>query len=138
MPTLRGTRLELEAQLKGDHARGAVAAQADAEQSRWRRSGVGERAESGLRGGLAGDAGEDHAGKAEIRVIEDIEELAVDAQLHALGQREPLRQVEIAPGEIGAAQRVAAEIAELAVLRGCRRQRMRRCWDRRPKRTHRD
>ena len=54
---------------------------------------------------------------AQIRMIEDVEELPVDAQLHALGQLEPLGEVQIAPDEIGTAQRVAAEIAELAVLR---------------------
>ena len=78
-------RLELEAQLEGDHAGGAVAAEAYAEEARWGRGGVGEGAEAGLGGGFAGDAGEDHAGQAEIWVIEHIEELDVEAQLHAFG-----------------------------------------------------
>ena len=48
-------------------------------------------------------------------MVEDVEELDVEAQLPLLGQREPFREVEIAPGEIGAAQRVAAEVSELAI-----------------------
>ena len=108
-------RLEFEAQLKGDHAGSAIAAEAYAEEARWWRSGVGEGAKAGLSGGLAGDTGEDHAGQGEVWMVEHIEELDVEAQLHALGESEPLCEVEIAPREFWAAQRVAAESAELAV-----------------------
>src|SRR5271163_1288566 len=83
-------RLEFEAELEGDHARGAVAAQAYAEQAGWRRGGVGECAKAGLRGRLSWYAGIDHAGKSEIRVVEDIEELRVETHLYALAQRKPL------------------------------------------------
>jgi hypothetical protein len=34
-----------------------------------------------------------------------------------LGQRKPLCQVEVPPDEIGTAQRIAAEVSELAMLR---------------------
>ncbi len=98
--------------------------------------GVAERAESGLRGRLARNARVRQDRQPEIRVIEHIEELAVDAQLHAFGQREPLGEIEIAPEEIGPAQRIAAQIAELAVLADCRRRRKRRCWDRPSRQTH--
>lgn len=101
--------------MEGDHAGCAVAAETYAEEARWWRGGVGEGAEAGLGGGFAGDAGEDHVGQAEVWVIEHIEELDVEAQLHALGESEPLGDVEIAPGEIGAAQGIAAESAELAI-----------------------
>ena len=56
-------------------------------------------------------------GKPEIRMVEDIEELRVDSQLHALGHRKPFREIEVTPDEIGTAQGVAAEISELAILR---------------------
>jgi len=36
-------------------------------------------------------------------VIEQIEELAINPQLQSLGQSEPFREVEVAPGKIGAA-----------------------------------
>jgi hypothetical protein len=55
--------------------------------------------------------------EAEIRVIEHVEELAVDAQLHVFRQLKPLGQIQVAPEEIGTAQCVPAEIAELAILR---------------------
>ena len=55
--------------------------------------------------------------ETEIRMVEDIEELPVDAKLHALRQLKPLCQIEVAPSEVGTAEGVAAEIAELAVLR---------------------
>ena len=82
--------LKLEAELKGDHAGGAVAAETYAEEARWRRGGVGEGAEAGLSGGLAGDTGEDHVGQAEVWMVEHIEELDVEAQLHALGESETI------------------------------------------------
>ena len=50
-------------------------------------------------------------------MIEQIEELTFDAQLHVFGQLEPLGEIQIAPDEIGAAQRVSAEVAELAICR---------------------
>jgi hypothetical protein len=50
-------------------------------------------------------------------MIEHIEELRFDAKLELLIERKPLRQVKIAPDEIRTAQGVAAQIAELAVLR---------------------
>ena len=56
-------------------------------------------------------------GRPKVRVIEDIEELRLQPELHVLGQREPFGQIEITPDKIGTAQRVAAEVSELAVLR---------------------
>jgi hypothetical protein len=46
-------------------------------------------------------------------MIEDIEELRVESQLHVLGYREPLRQIEVVPHKIRAAQSIASEIPEL-------------------------
>ena len=57
------------------------------------------------------------ARKAEIRMVEDIKELAVKPQLYVFGQGKPFRQVEVAPEKIGTAQGVAAEASELAILR---------------------
>ena len=67
--------------------------------------------------GFPGMPAEHHAGQPKIRMVEDVEELRFEPQLHALGQRKPFRQVEVAPEEIRPAQRVAAEVAELAILR---------------------
>ena len=50
-------------------------------------------------------------------MIEDVKELRIKAQLHVLADWEPLREVEVVPHEIGAAQRIASEISELTVLR---------------------
>ena len=55
----------------------------------------------------------------------------VDAQFHALGQREPFCQVEVAPDEIGTTQCIAAEISELAILRVSPPE-QRRCSDQPP------
>jgi hypothetical protein len=69
-----------------------------------------------LGSGFARNAGQHHARQAKIRVIEEIEKLSIESQFHVLGHREPLGQVQVAPEEVGAAQSVAAEISELAVL----------------------
>src|ERR1039457_1317587 len=50
-------------------------------------------------------------------MIEDVEELTVDAQLDMFCQLEPLGQIQVTPEEIGTAQCVPSEIAELAILR---------------------
>ena len=44
-------------------------------------------------------------------MIEDVEELHIEAQFHVLADREPLREVEVVPHEIGTAQRIASEIS---------------------------
>ena len=49
-------------------------------------------------------------------MIEDIEELRFQAQLHMFPDLKPLGKVEIAPGEVRTAQGVATQVAELAVL----------------------
>ncbi len=61
---------EIEARLKCDHARGAVAAEAHAEQSGRRRSGIGKRAEPGLRRWFSRDTGQHHGRKRKIRMVE--------------------------------------------------------------------
>ena len=48
-------------------------------------------------------------------MIEDIEELTVDAQLYLFGELECFGQIQVAPEKIGAAQCVPAQVAELAV-----------------------
>src|SRR5580692_9565909 len=108
---------KLHAHLKCDHSRRAVAAQTDAKQSRRRRSRVRDGAKTGLRGGIPGNAGDDRARKSEIRMVEYVEKLRVEPQLHAFRHRKPLREVEVAPEELRAAQGVAAQISKLAGLR---------------------
>ena len=70
---------EFDSALKGDHARRAVAAEADAEQSGGRRDGAGQRAKSRLRGRLAWSACL-IGGQRKVGVIEDVEELRVEAE----------------------------------------------------------
>src|ERR1700691_139794 len=79
----RGSKLQ--AQLKCDHSRRAVASQADAEQSCRGRRGVGDRSKSTLRRWLSWNSGQHHTGKRKIRVVEYIEELGIEPQLYALG-----------------------------------------------------
>src|SRR3984957_5885268 len=50
-------------------------------------------------------------------MIEKVECLSLKAKLYVFPQGKPLRQIKIGPREIGAAQRVPSEIAELAILR---------------------
>ena len=59
----------------------------DAEQAGWWGSGVGEGAEARLRRGLSRQAGQYHAGQAEVRMVEHVEELSFEPKLHMLGQR---------------------------------------------------
>ena len=108
---------ELDSRLKRDHAGTAVASQSDSEQSGGRGGGVRQRTEAGLCGRLSRNTGQHDARQAEVGMVEDVEELSVESQLHPLAQRKPLGDVEVAPEEVGAAQSVAAEISELAVLR---------------------
>jgi hypothetical protein len=81
---------ELHAHLKRDHARCAVAAQTDAEQSGRRRCGVRDRSKSALRGRFSWNAGQHHAGKRKIRMVEYIEELRVEPQFHTFRHGKPL------------------------------------------------
>src|ERR1700751_2969874 len=48
-------------------------------------------------------------------MVEYVEELRVEAHLQALRQRNPFRQVEVAPRKLWTPQRVAAEISELTI-----------------------
>jgi hypothetical protein len=50
-------------------------------------------------------------------MIEEIEELTFHAERHVLVNGKLLGQIQIAPGEVRSAQRVASKIPELAVLR---------------------
>ena len=50
-------------------------------------------------------------------MVEDIEELAFYPELHMLGHRKPFCEIEVIPDEIRPAQRIAAEVSELAMLR---------------------
>ena len=88
----RGVRcLEFKPQLKRDHAGRAITAQPDAEQAGRRRSRVRQRSKASLRRRLSRNPRKDHARKSEIRMVEDIEELGVETQLHALGEHKPFR-----------------------------------------------
>ena len=50
-------------------------------------------------------------------MVEQIEKLRFKPQIHLLAQRKYFRQIEIAPHKIRAAQRVAPQRSELAILR---------------------
>jgi hypothetical protein len=100
---------ELQAQLKRDHARRAITSQTDAEQAGRRRGRGSNRAKPNLGAArsigasLSRNVGQHPAGKRKIRTVEYIEELDVEAQLHSLGHRKPLRKVEVTPHGIGTA-----------------------------------
>src|ERR1700730_12321004 len=88
---------KLQSCLKRDHARGTVAAQSDAEQSRRRRCGGSQRPESRLRRWASGDACIHHRRQRKIRMIEKVERLCVQAKFQVLAQREPFGEIKIAP-----------------------------------------
>ena len=111
-----GAHSELQACLKRDHAWTAIATQADAQQAGWGRSCVRERAKSRLRGRLSWNPRQRHAGKPKVWMVEYIEELGFYSKFHSLANRKPFREIEVIPDKIGAAQGVAAEVSELAML----------------------
>src|SRR5580692_9008710 len=49
-------------------------------------------------------------------MVENVEELGLYSELYPLGHRNPFREIEVIPDKIGAAQGVAAEVSELAML----------------------
>ena len=49
-------------------------------------------------------------------MVEDIKELAFYPELYMLGHREPFCEIKVIPDEIRTAQRIAAEVSELAML----------------------
>src|ERR1700738_3806359 len=49
-------------------------------------------------------------------MVKYIEELGLHSKLHSLPHRKPFREIEVIPDKIGAAQGVAAEVSELAML----------------------
>ena len=53
----------------------------------------------------------------EVRVIEYVEELNIEAQFHALLHREPFGEVQVTPSEVRTAQGVASKISKLAIGR---------------------
>src|SRR5271170_261579 len=109
--------LEFEPQLQCDHPWAAVTTQSHPQQASWRRSGIGQCSEASLRRCLAGNASQNDAGKTEVRMVEDIEELRIQTHLHVFSHREPFRQIKVVPHEAGTPQGVATEIPELAILR---------------------
>src|ERR1019366_6804914 len=117
-PSLEHCRLlrsELEPHLEGNHARCIIAAKTDAEQPGGRGRRVGESTETDLRfwfPGYPGDGGR----QPEIRMIQDVEELPTDPRGQSIAQPELFCNIEIGPEEIWAAERVSAQIAELARL----------------------
>src|SRR5271165_4109452 len=50
-------------------------------------------------------------------MVEDVEGLRLQAKFHPFAQAEPLGQIEVAPDEVRAPQRIASKVSELAVLR---------------------
>src|SRR5271166_1656497 len=49
-------------------------------------------------------------------MVENVEELGLYSELHSLAHGKPFREIEVIPDKIGAAQGIAAEISELAML----------------------
>ena len=49
-------------------------------------------------------------------MVEHIEELGFYSELHSLAHRKPFREIEVIPDKIGAAEGVASEVSELAML----------------------
>src|ERR1035441_699336 len=107
---------EFNPSLERDHTRRTVAAESDAEQSRGRRDGAGQRAKARLCRRLAGRAGLVR-GEGEVRVVEEIEYLRVEAEGNMFRDRNLLRDVDLGVGEVRSAIIVAAGVAELAVGR---------------------
>jgi hypothetical protein len=83
VPALTGwdENSELQACLKRDHARTAIATQADAQQAGGRRSRIAKRSKPCLRGRLSWNPRQRHAGKPEVRMVEYIEELGFYPEL---------------------------------------------------------
>ena len=67
--------------------------------------------------GLPGMPAKTSLGSAKLAMVEDVEELRFEPQLHAFAQGKPFRKIKIAPEEIRTAQSVAAERSELTILR---------------------
>jgi hypothetical protein len=49
-------------------------------------------------------------------MIEQVEELSIDAEFAPLAQGEPLRKIKITPSEVRTTKRIPAEISKLAIL----------------------
>src|SRR5208337_2045336 len=113
----RSGNLEFEPELQCDHPGAAVTTQSHPQQASWRRSGIGHCSEASLRRRLARNASQRDAGKTEVRMVEDIEELCIETHLHVFTHREPFRQIKIVPHEARTPQGIATEIPELAILR---------------------
>lgn len=118
LSALRQNVLEFQSCLKCDHTRRTVAAQADSQQTSGRRRGIAQRSKPCLRGAIAGNARRHQDRETVVRMVEDIEKLSIHSELYVFRQREKLGQVEIAPGEIRPTEGIAAQVSELAILRG--------------------
>jgi len=67
---------------------------------------------------------EQQARKFKIRMIEDIEELSVEAELRALGQLKPFRQIKIAPRKIQGRTSRSALSSRTPSYAGCNSRRL--------------
>ena len=74
---------EFDSSLEGDHARRAVAAQSHAQQSGGRRDGARQCAKAGLRFWLARGSCL-IAGESKVGVVEEVEELRIEADGYVL------------------------------------------------------
>ena len=86
--------LELDSSLKRDHAGRTVPAESDAQQAGGRRDGAGQRAKARLRCGFSRSSSL-IAGQREVGMVEGIEDLRVQPEIHAFGDRNPLRQIDL-------------------------------------------
>ena len=99
--------LELDSALKRDAARRAIPSEANAEQPcRWRDC-AGDCTEACLRRGFAW-CSRLVGGQRQIGVIEDVEELRVEAEGNVFGDRNLLGQVELRVSKVGASILIAS------------------------------
>ena len=85
--------------LKCDHSWGAVSAKSDAEQTSGWRDGAGDRAKACLGRGFPRRSSL-IAGQRKVGMVEDIEELRVEAEGDMLRDRNLLRQIHLGIGEM--------------------------------------
>lgn len=98
---------ELNPSLKGDAARRAVSSEPYAEETSWRRDCAGDCPKSRLSRGIARSScliGRER----EVGMVEDVEELRIEAKDNMTGQIELLRGVELGVREVRPTKLIAA------------------------------
>ena len=115
--TLQLACSELDSALEGDHARGAVTTEADAEQAGRGRDRASERAKTRWNG-IAGHACFNLARQSKIRMVEGVEHLAVQAECYGFVDGDCFRDIEVGVRVMRATNQVATRVAELTIRGG--------------------